>query len=529
MIETKTVFGHEVKVYRERPHSVFEMLEKTAASYPHKEAIVDGEVRLTYRELHKKVENVSANFQKRFQIQKGDRVAILLNNCVEFVLSVFAGAKLGAILVPLNTKLKESELAFMINHSGAKALITDNESLPKIDKLISENQLNKVEQIFLKNGSSQGLLSKRFLSFEVLEEPADCDELASIKEEDPLFIMYTSGTTGVPKGAIGSHIGVIHSALSFEKVFQTNTETKTLIAVPLFHVTGLIGQLLHVTRIGGTSVLMSRYQTDKYINILANEKISFLFNVPTIYVMILSRKIFHQFQYPFVQKIAYGGAPMPNDTIYQLRKYFPNAELHNAYGATETSSPTTIMPRHFPDSKINSVGRPVPVAEIKVVNEQMKECSFDEVGELLIKGPMVIKGYWDNPKANQSSFIDGYWASGDLVKVDKHGYVYIMDRKKDMINRGGEKIFSVEIENILYNHPSILEAAVVGVTDPIFGEKVKAFIVKKDGVQMLTGDEIKSFIAARIADFKVPNEVVFVDQLPRNPGGKILKSHLAKL
>jgi len=308
-------------------------------------------------------------------------------------------------------------------------------------------------------------------------------------------------------------------------VMETNHHAKTLIAVPLFHVTGLIGQLMHMVLIGGTNVLMSRYQTEPFIRTIVKEKITSLFNVPTIYVMMMSHPLFHQYEYPYVKTIAYGGAPMPNETIRQLRKYFPNAVLHNAYGATETSSPTTIMPRKYPDSKIDSVGLPVPVADVKVVNEQMEECPVNEAGELLIKGPMVVEGYWNNPEANRSSFVDGYWKSGDMARIDEDGYVYIMDRKKDMINRGGEKIFSVEVENALYNHPAVLEAAVVGIPDPIFGEQVKAFVVMKEDMNV-SEEEIKTFLAERLADYKVPKEVEFIRELPRNPGGKVMKGQL---
>ena len=525
MIETKTVFGRQVKVFADRPHTINEMLETTVSRFPDKEAVIDGNVRLTYRELQKKVETVAANLSKSFQIEKGDRIALLLQNCLEFVLLVFASAKLGAIIVPLNTRLQEKELAFMLGHSGSKLLITDKDSQQKISSLLRHEELETLEHVLLKDADSLQSLGDRWLPYRLLEEPNQLDAFPKNDEEDPLFIMYTSGTTGVPKGAIGSHIGVIHSAMNYKMVMETNHHAKTLIAVPLFHVTGLIGQLMHMVLIGGTNVLMSRYQTEPFIRTIVKEKITSLFNVPTIYVMMMSHPLFHQYEYPYVKTIAYGGAPMPNETIRQLRKYFPNAVLHNAYGATETSSPTTIMPRKYPDSKIDSVGLPVPVADVKVVNEQMEECPVNEAGELLIKGPMVVEGYWNNPEANRSSFVDGYWKSGDMARIDEDGYVYIMDRKKDMINRGGEKIFSVEVENALYNHPAVLEAAVVGIPDPIFGEQVKAFVVMKEDMNV-SEEEIKTFLAERLADYKVPKEVEFIRELPRNPGGKVMKGQL---
>lgn len=527
LIETKTVFSRQVKVYTERPQTINDMLEKTASKFPNKEAFIDGNVRLSYHEIQNRVETIAANLSKSFQIKKGDRIALLLQNCLEFALLVFASAKLGAIVVPLNTRLREKELEFMLNHSGTKILVTDKVSQHKIELLLRKKNIRQLLYVLVKGANDLQSLGERWFPLRLLEEPSQLDRYPINKEEDPLFIMYTSGTSGIPKGAVGSHIGVIHSAINYNMVMDTNHGAKTLIAVPLFHVTGLIAQLLHMVLIGGTTVVMSRYQTERFIDTIVDEKITLLFNVPTIYVMMLSQDRFYQHHYPFVTTIAYGGAPMSNETIRQLRMYFPNAELHNVYGATETSSPATIMPRQFSDSKMDSVGLPVPGAEIKTIDEQMKECPVNTVGELLIKGAMVIEEYWNNPEANAASFVDGYWKSGDLARIDEDGYVYIMDRKKDMINRGGEKIYSIEVENALYNHSSVLEAAVVGIPDPIFGEQVKAYVVIKEG-KHVSAEEIQLFLSEHLADYKIPKEVEFVLELPRNPGGKVLKNYLMK-
>lgn len=238
----------------------------------------------------------------------------------------------------------------------------------------------------------------------------------------------------------------------------------------------------------------------------------------------MSHPSFTKYEYKSLRTIAYGGAPMSPQTIYQLKKEFPQVELHNAYGATETSSPTTVMPSGYQEKKPSSVGMPIPVIEVKIIGAD-GPCKTKEVGQLWIKGPNVVPCYWNNSEANATSFVDGYWCSGDVAMIDEDGFIYIMDRMKDMINRGGEKIFSIEVENMLYNHPGILEVAVVGVPDPIFGERVKAVIVQK--VQgKLTETDIKEFIRNRLADYKNPEIIEFCDQLPRNPGGKIQKTLL---
>lgn len=518
-------FNRQLKVFENRPGNLITMLEATAVKYPEREAIIMGGVRLTYKELQDKVEQIAGNLQNSLCMKKGDRVALLLGNSIEFCLLVFACARIGAIVVPLNTRLKEKELSYMLEQSGAKILFVDEEFLSKVENMRDEESISNVQNYFLIGNETPK--RKDYLPFEILEQKSSVGEVY-VSENDPLFIMYTSGTTGLPKGAVGSHLGVIHSSINYEWVLKTNHETRTLIAVPLFHVTGLIGQLLHMVRVGGTSVLMRRYKTEEYIRLTAEEEISLLFNVPTIYVMMMSHKDFPVYTYQHVNCIAYGGASMSSDTIYMLKRYFPNAYLHNAYGATETSSPATIMPKVYDQSKIDSVGLPVPVGELKVVDDEDRPCLPGEVGELLIKGPMVIEGYWNNRAANQTSFINGFWRSGDLAKIDDDGFVYIMDRKKDMINRGGEKIFSIEVENVLYNHPKILEAAVVGIPDSIFGEIVKAVIVPKAGVTIEKQD-IQGFVAGQLANYKVPKEVEFVSELPRNPAGKVMKKKLKNL
>ncbi|MBS4215161.1 class I adenylate-forming enzyme family protein [Neobacillus rhizophilus] len=527
MITKQVVFDREVKVFTERPKTITEILNKVALKYPDKEAIVFQDIRLTYKDLKNRVDYISVNLQKRFNVNKGDRIALLLNNCVEYFLTTFACSQLGAIIVPLNTRLQEKELAFMLRHSGAKLIIVDEDFKEKLDRIQEEVELPDLEYKFLVNWKSEEKNLQQYFPFEVLEISSALNVTEIVNEEDPLLIMYTSGTTGTPKGAILSHIGVVHSVINFKKTLKTNHNTKTLIAVPLFHVTGLIGQLLHMVFIGGTSVLISRYQTEVAIKIMDYEKISFLFNVPTMFIMLMSHPLFKTYNFSFVKTIASGGSSLSLVTINRLRESFPNAKLHNAYGATETSSPTTIMPVSYQDTKIASVGLPVPVAELKIVNEEMEECTANEIGELLIKGPMVVKGYWNNDKANSSAFIDGYWLSGDIAMIDEDGFVYIMDRKKDMINRGGEKIFSIEVENALYNHPAVLEAAVVGIPDQMYGEQIKAFIVKRVG-EDVTGPEIQSFLAGKLANYKIPKEVAFVTELPKNPGGKVLKNVLMK-
>jgi long-chain acyl-CoA synthetase len=520
-------FNRTMKVFQDRPKNVTEMLRQTANMFPDKEALVSQHERVTYREFWDKAEWVAGNLYRSYGIRKGDRIALLMGNSIEFALLVFACARIGAIVVALNTRLQETELSYMLNHSGARMLIADHECIGKVERMRDETALPDIRHFFVIGDAKTN--RKDYLPFEILLQKSIPPQV-EVFEDDPLFIMYTSGTTGLPKGAIGSHLGVIHSVMNYEMVLKSNShsQAKTLIAIPLFHVTGLIGQFLHMVKVGGTSVMMRKYKTEEYIRLILEENITFLFNVPTIYVMMMSHPDFSKYTYHSINCIAFGGAPMSEENVFGLQKAFPGAFLHNVYGATETSSPTTIMPQDYPRSKIDSVGLPVPVAEVKVIDENGKPCEAGRVGQLLIKGPMVIEGYWNNEEANRKSFIDGFWCSGDLAKIDEDGFVYIMDRMKDMINRGGEKIFSIEVENVLYNHPKILEAAVVGVPDRIYGEIVKAFVIPKENVE-INEEEVKHFVRERLANYKVPAIVRFVSELPRNPGGKVMKAKLKEM
>lgn len=513
------LFGREgVKVFKERPQTVGEIVSASSNTYGDKPAIVTEDQSLSYQQMGKLATAIAANLQSR-GIAKGDRVAAIVGNRAEFPLLVIACAKIGAIMVPINVKLAVEELSYILGHSKPSIIISEQEFLEKVGKANREEAMVPEENIFVIDGEN---------SYEQLLKTDTPFRQVSVTEEDGIFILYTSGTTGRPKGAVLTHINVIHSLMNYKLVFKTDETFNTLIAVPMFHVTGLVGQLLHMFYVGGTVYSMRRYQNEEYINRILEHKINFLFNVPTIFIMMSTSEEFQKHSFDFVKKVAFGGSPIYQQTFTMLKNAFPNAQLHNAYGATETTSPATLMPLNYPDSKVTSVGLPVEVADIKIIDAEGKECRFGESGELYIKGPMIIKEYWDNPMANQTSFTDGYWHSGDLGIQDEDGFIYIRDRKKDMINRAGEKIFSIEVEDVLKAHPDVVEAAVIGEPDPVFGEKVKAFVVGPK----LNGDdftELKEHCRKSLAKFKVPEEFELIDSLPRNASGKILKNTLKNI
>lgn len=522
-IQERDLFGRAgIKVYSDRPSTISDVLDNAISLYRDKEALIFNETVKTYDQLEKEANALAAGLQKNGKIKKGDRIATIVGNCIEFPIILFACAKLGAVMVPINVKLTADEIDYIIGHSKPAAIFCQSEYTSILKDIANHNQaiLPQSTNIFYIGDHEDSLFSS------LLPHP-DSLKSVPVNDVDPAYILYTSGTTGRPKGAVLSHIGVLHSLINYQTTFLTDDSMKTLIAVPLFHVTGLIGQLLHMVYTGGTSVILSRYQNEDYIKKTLHHKINFLFNVPAIFIMMSTSPLFKKYSFDFVKKVAYGGAPIYQQTLNMLRESFPFASLHNAYGATETSSPATLMPISYPMSKASSVGLPVKVADLKVVDASGKECPPNTEGELLIKGPMVISEYWDNPDANEINFIDGYWLSGDIAKMDEDGYVYILDRKKDMINRAGEKIFSIEVEDVLKGHPEIMDAAVVSVPDPVFGERVKAYIVSPQ-LSLEHLDSVKSYCSQYLAKYKIPEEFEMIETLPRNASGKILKNSLRK-
>ncbi|MDF2722412.1 MAG: menE2 [Paenibacillus sp.] len=506
-----TVFDRDVRVYAERPRNVYELLLRTASRFPEREALAMHGASLTYNAMRLSVEHIASRLYGDYGVRKGERVAILLGNCIEYALVFFACARIGAIAVPLNTRLTPKELRFMLEQSGSMALVTDTEFAEKA----ADADTGCVK--FIVGGERE-----RFIAFESLTAPAAPAPQTDIDEQQPLYIMYTSGTTGTPKGAIGSHAGVIHAVMSYSRIMGTTELDRSLDAVPFFHVTGLVGQLIHMVYTGGANIIVRRFRAAEFIWTLSEARITFTFNVPTVYALMLSDPSFRQYRYDALGILAYGGASMSPHTIEQLEREFPGVQLYNAYGATETTSPATVMPKGCSKQKPLSVGLPIPVIEVKIVNGSGESCAPAETGELLIKGPNVVQGYWNNPEANEQAFVGDYWRSGDIARMDEQGFIYIMDRAKDMINRGGEKVFSVEVENVLLTHPHVLEAAIVGVPDPIYGETVKAVIVPKPGAVVDAAD-IQEYARRHLADYKIPRLIEVRAELPRNPGGKVMK------
>jgi acyl-CoA synthetase (AMP-forming)/AMP-acid ligase II len=506
-------FGdRRMRCFAERPGGLHAMFAEAVARNPEGEALVFGERRWTWRELDRQVARCAAGLRAR-GIVPGDRVALLLGNRDEFVVALYAIARLGAIAVPLNIREQKPELGFVLAHSGAALLIFEADLAERLPEPEAIPALRLRIAVGLCDGAEP---------FTDLLGAEELQEAAPEAEEDVAAILFTSGTTGRPKGAMLTHLGIVHSALHFQSAMGLSEADRALVAVPLTHVTGTIALTVAMARCAGTLVVMPSFKAADFLALMERERISYTLIVPAMYNLCLLQPDLGRYDLSAWRIGGFGGAPMPLPTIQRFAQLVPRLKLMNAYGATETTSPTTLMPPQYTAAHVASVGLVVACGEVKVVGTDGQPVPAGESGELWIKGPMVVKGYWQDPAATAREISDGYWHSGDIGSVDRDGFVHVFDRKKDMINRGGYKIFTAEVESVLSAHPGVIEAAVVSKPCPVLGERVHAFVAVK--AETVSAKELQGFCAERLSDYKVPESyTVQTAPLPRNASGKLLK------
>lgn len=510
--------GFKGRTYKNRPKHIADLLETTAKKYPHREGFVAGDWRLTFQEFDRLANKVAEGLQEA-GVKQGDRIALLLGVGMEFLLSFFALMKLGAIAVPVNTRFKGPELAYEINHSDSRMLLLDAEGWPQVASVRGE--LTTLEKIYV-NGSDN---PEGTIPFSTLLEKDGTFERPPIMETDTAAILYTSGTTGKPKGAILHHRGFVLSAMQVVDSLWLQHGDKMICCVPLFHATGLGLVTLPSVFAGIPCVFMRTFKVKDFLELMSTEKITCYMGVITVLWLMVNHADFDNYDFSSFRIAAPGGSQATEEEVRGILTKIPHLKLTTGYGLTEAQGFDTTVPVEEYREKSMSVGKAVPITDLKVVDHQGNELPPGSVGEITVRSLKVMKGYWKNPEATNAAIIDGWLRSGDIGKMDEQGYVYLLDRKKDMINRAGEKIYSIELENAILNHGKVLEVAVVGVPDKMMGEVVKAVIVLKAG-QTATDEEIKKYCAERMADYKIPKYVEFTESLPRNPAGKVIKAAL---
>jgi len=472
---------------------------------------------LTYAELDDRCRRFAAFLGARGSMP-GDRVAILLPNVPEFVVAFFGAIAAGCVAVPVNCRLAPKEVGYILSDCSAAAVVT---TLEQYGKLAGEGQGRSVSTWVLVDGDSPGTFPfGETIGREPVPEPA------RVAPDDTAVLLYTSGTTGFPKGAMISHRNTLFNVASCRATLGYREDDVGLISLPLFHVTGLNSQLVALLSCGATVILQKEYDTTRMLELLTRYRATALFFVPAIYKLITLRNDLDRFDLSTVRVAAYGGAPMAPETIVALGRIL-SAEFHNCYGLTECSSLGTVLPAENVLTHAESVGRPVPGTRAEVRGPGGNALRPGEIGELYLHGPHIVRGYFNAPEKTREALRDGWLRTGDVARIDGDGFVYILDRAKDMINRGGEKIYSLEVENVLYTYPGVAEAAVFGVPHPVFGEVPSARLVPQPG-ETIDPEKVRAFCRARLADYKVPVRVEIADRIPRNPGGKILKVELRR-
>jgi len=390
------------------------------------------------------------------------------------------------VAVPVNTRFSESEVDYVIKDSGAAFVFMTGDALPAGPPFAVED----------------------------------------LRQSDTAAIFYTSGTTGFPKGAMTTHENFLTNSETCRRVgnLPTDGQIRNLVSVPLFHVTGCNSQLIPVTETGDTLVIMPAFEVQAFLRAIADERITLLTSVPAVYWFAINQPKFKDLDTSRVRWVLYGGAPIAPDLVARIVESFPNARVGNGFGLTECSSVATFLPHEYAHARPETVGFAAPVVDLDLFEADPQS----GVGELLIRGANVVKGYWNKPEATAETFVDGWLHTGDMARLDADGFVQIVDRKKDMICRGGENVYCVEVENALSAHPAVFEVAVLGVPDKMMGEKVGAVVVPRPG-QSLDVSDLLAFAREHLADFKVPQYVVIRKELmPRNPGGKMLKPVLRR-
>ena len=499
-----------VACYPRRAADLASQIAAIAAERPEAIAVVEGDERLSYSDLYSQAGSLAARLAAD-GAGPGDRIAVMLVNGVDAVRAIVAILRLGAVLVAVSTRSRSAELEHVFGDSAPAAVIFGSE----FADVVAATSTAPAARYDVSAEAWRDAIAQR-----------DVPPSAPPADEDALFaVLYTSGTTGRPKGAMLTHLGAIHSCLHWRDAFSLGAEERTLVCVPWAHVSGLCGIVIPFLYLGGTLVIMPEFKRRAALELAARERITHALMVPAMYGLCLLEPDLADFDLADWRIAAYGGAPMPEPTISRFAAAFPWVAMCNAYGATETTSPATIMPPGEGTVRANSIGRVVTCGDIKVMDELGRELPPGRDGELWIAGPMVSPGYWRNEAATKAAFVGGYWRSGDIGSIDAEGYVRIADRKKDMIIRGGFKIYPAEVESVLAGLDGVIEAAIVGRADPMLGEAVVAFVTAEDG--RLTPQRVREWCAERLSDYKVPADVIITPEaLPRNANGNIQKAEL---
>ncbi len=544
-VEEREIRGARIKVWKNAPPTLAEVFAMSQF-FGDRTYLVNEDERVTFDAHRRAVARLAARLVAD-GVKKGDRVAIIMRNLPEWSVAFWAAALAGAIVTPLNAWWTGPELEYGLQDSGTKLAIADAERWERLREHV--DNCPDLEKIYVSRSSEQDISDPRVSKLEeVLGHPNSWAAMEQVDlpgvpldADEDATIFYTSGTTGKPKGAVITHRNIISNVFNAlaaqSRAFLRRGEAPPapnpmaaqkaiLISVPFFHATGCFAIMVPALLAGMKLVMQRKWNADQALEIIQRERITNAGGVPTIAWQIIEHPRFNEFDLSSLESIAYGGAPSAPELVRRLKERFPKMTPGQGWGMTETSATATSNVGEDYERKPSSCGVPSPTGEVRIVGPDGTDVPTGEVGELWYRGPIVVRCYWNKPQATAETFVDGWVKTGDLARVDDEGFVYIVDRAKDMLIRGGENIYCVEVENALYDHPAVMDAAVVGIAHRTLGEEPAAVVHLKPGTTA-TEEELRHFVAQKLAAFKVPVKVAFLDDtLPRNANGKILKRDL---
>ncbi|MDQ0859613.1 o-succinylbenzoate--CoA ligase [Bacillus sp. V2I10] len=485
-------------------------IQKWGNTHPDRIAVITEKEKVSYRQLNRMIDSAATKIQEKLKGKKGERIAILSHNRIEYIVLLFAIAKTECIAVPLNIRLSAKELIFQLNDSGSKMIFAEKENEEFAASLITHTALENLEfleELFQEEGSP--------VSSSYFEEKID--------EETPFIICYTSGTTGKPKGAVLTQGNMFWNAINNKLAIDLTSEDRCIVLLPLFHIGGIGLFAFPSLFSGGTIVIPGKFEPEKAISMIEKQKVTIVMGVPTIHQALLTSPAFQSADLSAVRWFYNGGAPCPHELI---EAYFDKGFLFGqGFGMTETSPTLFMLTKEDAPRKKGSIGKPVLFSEYKLIDSEGSEVEKGEVGELAVKGPNIMKEYWNRPDATNDAMKDGWLLTGDLAKADDEGFLFIVGRKKEMIISGGENIYPLEVEQVISQIKDVAEVAVVGQADPHWGEVPEAFIVKKNG-SALTERDVLIYCREYLAKYKNPKKITFLNELPKNATGKIQKTQL---
>ena len=545
-MDEAVIHGIKTRVWKNAPPTLRDVFVAGRAFGPRTFLVYEND-RVTFESFARATLALAEAFAKE-GVKKGDRVAIVMRNLPEWPVAFYAAALLGAIATPLNAWWTGPELEYGLLDSGAAIMVVDAERLERIGEHL-EN-CPALKRVFVSRYADQ-IANPLIRKLEdVLGAVNDWGKLpdrplpdVALSPDDEATIFYTSGTTGKPKGALGTHrnlnSNILASACSAARSFlrrgeappapDPNVQRCALLSVPFFHATGCFAVLNPTVFTGGKLVLMRKWDVEQAMQLIERERVTAAGGVPTIAWQLIEHPARAKYDLSSLESVAYGGAPSAPELVRRIKQAFTKSLPGNGWGMTETSATCTTHQAEDYEHRPDSCGPAVPVCDLKVADGNGNILPPGEVGELWARGPNIVKGYWNKPEATAQTFVDGWVRTGDIARVDEEGFCFIVDRVKDMLIRGGENIYCIEVENVLYEHPAVMDAALVAIPHHTLGEEPGAVVQLKPGAHA-SEDELRVFVAERLAAFKVPVRVVFwPEPLPRNVNGKILKTELKKI